>query len=179
MKNSRKNVLVWSALLVALLALAADAAAIILTKNEFLSGALNSLVLLVLVIAALALGMRALPFAGAKVALIALLVIGSLWIAFSLVFSASPPIHYIMSCSMLPQYALGDALLVLPIAPAAEVIDVAGSVGGKEPWVVTHGNSTAVLNESVSVYCDGRADEMCLDFFHSPRDFSESNGPVT
>jgi len=118
----------------------------------------------------------------AKLVLAALagpLFIAALWLALSALFLAAPPINYVTSCSMYPEYSRGDLLLVLPLSPSVQVKEYDGLLSQAQPWVVTHGNGTVSLDAPISTYCNNSAERMCRDFYSDPTGFSETNGPVT
>ncbi len=102
-----------------------------------------------------------------------------LWIGLSMLFSAVPPIHYVTSCSMYPEYSRADVLLVLPIPPSAPIEEYDGLLSTSQPWVVSYGNETVSLNASISTYCNNSAEQMCRNFYSNATGFSETNGPVT
>ena len=111
--------------------------------------------------------------------IVGLLFIAALWLGLSALFSASPPIHYVTSCSMYPEYSRGDVLLVLPLSPSVTIIGYSGNLAEPQPWAVNYSNKTALLNESISSYCNNSAEQMCRNFYSDASGFLEANGPVT
>jgi hypothetical protein len=111
--------------------------------------------------------------------ILGLLLIVALWVVLSALFSASPPIHYVTSCSMYPEYSRGDVLVVLPLSPPVPVMGYGGLLSQAQPWVVSYGNATASLAESISTYCNNSIEQMCRKFYANATGFSESNGPVS
>ncbi|MFA6329508.1 MAG: S26 family signal peptidase [Candidatus Micrarchaeia archaeon] len=112
-------------------------------------------------------------------ALAGILFIAVLWFLLSALFSAAPPISYVTSCSMYPEYSRGDMLLVLPLSPSVQVEGYDGLLSRANPWVVSFGNNTTVLDASISTYCNNSVEQMCREFYENPAGFSETNGPVT
>ncbi len=112
-------------------------------------------------------------------ALAGILFIAVLWFVLSAIFLAAPPINYVTSCSMYPEYSRGDMLLVLPLSPSVQVEEYGGLLSQAQPWVVTYGNNTTTLDSSISTYCNNSAEQMCREFYAHPTGFSEANGPVT
>jgi hypothetical protein len=112
-------------------------------------------------------------------AVLGLLLIAALWFALSALFSVSPPIHYVTSCSMYPAYSRADLLFVLPLPPSAPIFGYDGLLSQPQPWVVSYGNQSASLNASISAYCNNSVEQMCRQFYSDPAGFSETNGPVT
>lgn len=110
---------------------------------------------------------------------VALVFLSALWLGLSALFSAAPPINYVTSCSMYPEYSRGDLLLVLPLSPSVPIEPYGGSLAEAHPWVVSYGNNTTTLESSISAYCNNSAEQMCRLFYSDPAGFSETNGPVT
>ncbi|MFA5247341.1 MAG: hypothetical protein WC408_05630 [Candidatus Micrarchaeia archaeon] len=105
--------------------------------------------------------------------------IGILWIVLSALFSAAPPINYVTSCSMYPEYTRGDVLFVLPLSPSVAIFDYNKSLTQALPWVISYAGNAVSLNESISTYCNNSIEQMCKEFYSNPFDFSETNGPVS
>ena len=108
-----------------------------------------------------------------------LLCIAVLWVVLSVLFSVAPPIHYVTSCSMYPEYSRADLLFVLPLPPSAPIFGYDGLLSQPQPWIVSYGNQSVSLNASISTYCNNRVEQMCRQFYSDPAGFSETNGPVT
>ena len=120
------------------------------------------------------------PALSPKRAASALLLLIAIWIALSTAFSQSPPIHYVTSCSMYPEYDRGDGLLVIPANPDVPVFDCPECVGVGTKWAVDFmGEQAAELDDSLSVYCASTSSLMCQYFFSMPEMFSERFGNVT
>lgn len=113
-------------------------------------------------------------------ALAGILFIAVLWFLLSALFSAAPPINYVTSCSMYPEYSRADVLLVFPIKPDVPILDCPECSGEGNKWIVDFmGEQAAELDDSLSVYCASKSSLMCQYFAAMPEMFSETYGNVT
>ena len=87
-------------------------------------------------------------------------------------------LYFISSCSMLPSYSQGDAVLVLQegqLAAPIVKIDVPYFEGKTE---VYGGNETLFIDGSLYGYCNGNANALCNQFRKNPLHFSEKKGSI-
>lgn len=95
----------------------------------------------------------------------------------SVVLSSHSPLHFISSCSMLPAYSQGDAVLALNEPPNAPMVKIGSAYQDGKAEV--HGpNGTFFVDGSLYSYCSRNGSELCNQFIKSPSSFYEIRGPV-
>jgi len=116
-------------------------------------------------------------FTETKPVLAAALVSFALLGALSIFLASDTPLYFISSCSMLPNYQQGDAVLVLDEALNVPMvkIDVPYSEGKAE---VYGGNETLAVDGSLYLHCSRSGGELCNRFISAPFGFYEIRGPV-
>jgi len=88
------------------------------------------------------------------------------------------PLQFIASCSMLPAYAPGDALLVFkePLNTPVVKIDTPYSEGQSE---IRFENQTFLVDGSLYFFCSHEGSSLCNEFIKRPDKFIERRGAIT
>jgi len=97
----------------------------------------------------------------------------------SFFLSSQSPLEFISSCSMLPAYSQGDAVLVLGGALDVPIVKLASPYSEDSSVEVHYRNETLVVQGSMYSYCSSHGSELCNRFIEAPLQFYEARGDIT
>lgn len=88
------------------------------------------------------------------------------------------PLHFIASCSMLPEYSPGDAVFVWGGGMDVPAVRIDEKYVPSGDALVHFGNESMEVKGSLYAYCSHYGNELCNGFIATPENFSESAGQV-
>ena len=118
-------------------------------------------------------------FTETKPVLVAVIVTFAFAGMFSVFLSNQSPLHFISSCSMLPAYSQGDAVLVLGGGIDAPIVKTNSPYDSSTDAEVHYRNETLVVQGSMYSYCSSHGSELCNRFIEAPLQFYEKKGEIT
>ena len=118
-------------------------------------------------------------FTETKPVLVAVIVTFAFVGMISVFLSSQSPLYFLSSCSMLPAYSQGDAVLVLKEEINAPIVKINSPYDSSADAEVHYRNETLVVQGSMYSYCSSHGSEICNKFIEAPLQFYEKKGEIT